>query len=186
MILEELREKTKPYHQEIEKSLTLSKLLENCTLDDYINVLKKFYGFYLPLETKLIPEFLNTHKELKEFYFPKLKYLENDLKFFLPTLSGLEICRSFPEPENYFAQLGILYTLEGSCLGRAMLWPGLEKNLSLSKGGSFFFSGSKDLKEHWKQFCESMVSQVKDENDKNQLINGSIATFISLNKWFNI
>lgn len=70
MLLEELREKTKPYHQKIEKNVLLRKLMGPLTLPDYIEVLKKFYGFYLPLETETIPEFLNHNCDFQKFYFP--------------------------------------------------------------------------------------------------------------------
>lgn len=186
MVLDELREKTKPYHQQIEKNELLSQLLGNITLDEYVKILIKFYGYYLPFETQLMPQFLLDHADLKLFYFPKLQYLKNDLSEFHPILSDVETCTLFPRTASYFGQLGMLYTLEGSCLGRAMLWPRLQKKLNLQTGGTFFSSASTDLRERWKKFCQEMVDQVKSESNKDDLINGSIATFISLDEWFSV
>lgn len=185
MVLEELREKTKPYHQKIEKNILLAKLLGNVTVEDYVNILKKFYGFYFPLERMIIPNCLKDHAGLEIFYFPKLDLLEKDLSIFLRTPSEIKNCHSFPHIKSYFGWLGLLYTLEGSCLGRAMLWPRLQKKLDLKEGGSFFSSASTDLKGRWEAFCRQMVAEVDNESNKNELINGSISTFISLDEWFS-
>jgi heme oxygenase len=185
MFLQELREKTYSYHQEIERNALLSKLTGSLNLNDYKAVLKKFYGFYLPLETQLIPPFLKANPDFKKFYFPKIDLLVKDLTAFSITKSQLPIYSSFTQPSNPYGWLGVLYTMEGSCLGRAMLWPRLQKKLALTCDQSFFSSASGDLKGRWATFIQQMTEQVKSDRDKQEVIEGAIWTFKSLNEWFN-
>lgn len=117
MFLAELREKTSPYHREIEKNVLLSKLTGSLTLPDYVEVLKKFYGFYIPLETETIPQFLKQNGEFQKFYFPKLQLLNRDLDSLAPASDAPKLCPSTPNPASPFGWLGVLYTLEGSCHG---------------------------------------------------------------------
>ncbi len=184
MLLEQLREKTSLYHQKIEKNVLLSKLMGPLTLPDYVEVLKKFYGFYMPLETQAIPEFLNQNKDFQKFYFPKLSLLKKDLDALAPASDVLKLCPSTPNPTSPFGWLGVLYTLEGSCLGRAMLWPRIQRQLRLDCGGSFFGSASNDLKTRWAAFCKDMTEQVRSEAEAQEVIAGAIATFVSLDEWF--
>lgn len=186
MIIPQLREKTAFYHQQVEENSLLSRLLGDLTLQDYIEILKKFYGFYFPLEKQYIPESLKKNAELKDYFYPKLKLLERDLKVFLPTVSNLPVCPACPNPESPFGWLGVFYTLEGSCHGRAMLWPRIHRKLGIEKGHTFFSGASDDLKVRWGKFCQKMTDLVTSEAEKEAVIQGSVETFISLNKWFDL
>ncbi len=184
MFLAELREKTSPYHQKIEKNMRLSKLMGPLTLLDYIDALKKFYGFYVPLETQAVPQFLKQNHVFQKFYFPKLSLLKRDLEMLATASNTLKLCRFTPNPTHPFGWLGVFYTLEGSCLGRAMMWPHIQQKLQLDRGGSFFGTASHDLKTHWAIFCKNMTEQVQSESEAQEVITGAIATFVSLDEWF--
>lgn len=67
----------------------------------------------------------------------------------------------------------------------AMLWPHIQQQLRLDSGGSFFGNASHDLKTNWAAFCKNMTELVQSESEAKEVINGSIETYISLNKWFN-
>lgn len=183
MLLVELREKTKPYHQNIEKNVLLKKLMGPLTLPIYIEVLKKFYGFYVPLETHSIPQFLSQNNVFQKFYFPKLPLLIRDLDE-LAVARELDICSNTPNPSNPFGWLGVLYTLEGSCLGRAMMWPKIQQQLRLECGGAFFYTDPHDLHTHWAAFCKDMSKEVLSKDETQEVIDGAIATFVLLDEWF--
>jgi heme oxygenase len=184
MLLDKLREKTKPYHREIEKNVLLRKLMGPLTLLDYIEILKKFYGFYLPLETQTIPKFLNQNNIFQKFSFPKLPLLKRDLDALGLDDDALKLCPCTPNPATSFGCLGVLYTLEGSCLGRAMMWPHIQQQLRLDCGGSFFGTASPGLQTHWADFCKGMNEQVLSGSEVQEVIDGAIATFVTLDEWF--
>lgn len=184
MFLTELREKINPYHRKIEENVLLRKLMGPLTLTDYIDVLKKFYGFYVPLEAQAIPRFLKQNSVFQKFYFPKLPLLERDLKALATSSDAVMLCPFTPNPTNPFGWLGVFYTLEGSCLGRAMMWPNIQERLHLKSGDSFFSTDSHDLQNHWSAFCKNMSEQVRSEVDAQEVISGAIATFVALDEWF--
>lgn len=184
MLLAELREKTSSYHRKIEENVLLRKLMGPLTLSDYIEVLKKFYGFYVPLETQAIPRFLKKNNVFQKFYFPKLPLLKRDLDALATASDGVKLCTFTPNPANPFGWLGVLYTLEGSCLGRAMIWPHIQQLLRLDSGGSFFGTASQELQSHWAAFCQDMTEQARSESEVQEVIAGAIATYVSLDEWF--
>src|SRR6476646_4923354 len=123
-LLEIFRNQTSSHHEGIESLLDL--LNENFTLSSYTQLLKRFYGFYLPLE-KLFGEFLSPH------LFPfdmdsrrKSPLLRDDLISLGLTPSAIErlpLCSEdeLPEILNDSSILGCLYVIEGSTLGGQVL-----------------------------------------------------------------
>lgn len=184
MLLAELREQTSPYHRKIEKNELLRRLMGPLTLSDYIEVLKKFYGFYVPLETQAIPRFLNKNNVFQKFYYPKLPLLKSDLDALATASDALKLCIFTPNPATPFGWLGVLYVLEGSCLGRAMMWPRIQQQLRLDSGGFFFSTGLQDLQAHWAAFCQNMTEQVHSGSEVQEVIDGAVATYVSLDEWF--
>ena len=182
MLLNDLREQTRPYHQELERQPLLHKLLGPLTNNEFISILKGFYGFYKPLEDKFMAQQL---VELQKFFFPKSQLIESDLNKMGYSLQDAQLCTHLPKLEENYHWLGVFYTLEGSCHGRKFLWPKIQKHLQLSQESSFFLERSHDLKEHWKNFCDNMCLQVQGEQEKIALIQGSISTFQSLKAWFD-
>lgn len=184
MVLERLREQTRPYHDELERAPLLTKLVGHLSIDDYVSVLKKFYGYYYPLETQKFPAFLEKQPTYKFFFRPKMDLLKEDLSKFDVDLSQIPLCENLPAPKNPSGWLGVFYTLEGSCLGRKFLWPRIQKTLSLpEKMGTFFSSGKEDVRSKWKAFCDQMCEKVSSELQEKELIEGSIETFTTLNEW---
>lgn len=161
VLLDRLRDYTRTHHQQLESRLDL--LQESFTLDAYIHILKRFYGFYLPLEKDLSKsdEIYNSLINLK--FCEKSHRLIQDLQSLGITseeLQRIPICphKKLPNLTPPAAILGCLYVLEGSALGGQILSRHFKKRFQLSPeaGLSFFYGSGQDTGMVWKNFCGSL------------------------------
>ena len=169
-----LKSSTASVHNELEASLNL--LRDDLTLQDYITILKRFYGFYSVVESHL--EFL----PLKQ----KTPHLISDLNYFgVEDLSNLPSFKSYPLCIDKSFEMGIRYVLEGSTLGGMILSRHFKEKFNLYDQGIAFFSGyGKETISYWKEFLLELEkfgqSKVYQENS---LVDGALFTFSSLNDW---
>ncbi len=186
-ILQKLRVQTITQHREIEYNSCLKRLSEDLSLSEYIQILEKFYAFYSSFESHLDWDKLKqlSHAELTEER-RRAPLLEKDLSHFgvpldkTPTI--LPYARSFSFP----ALMGCFYVLEGSSLGRKMLYPSLvaKFNLNQNAGGAFFYDKGEKISVNWRNFCQMLKSKIVTEGDKKICTEAAIQTFENINELF--
>jgi heme oxygenase (biliverdin-IX-beta and delta-forming) len=173
-ILSALKEGTWPQHEKLEKELNL--LRPDLTLDDYVELLKRFYGLYKPLEEAI--EIPQTRV--------KTAHLEADLRHFNVDPQSIELSHNLPDIKTKSQYYGLRYVLEGSTLGGLVLTKHFKEVFHISPdSGCFFFSGyGKDTMMMWKQFQEELVRFSESENyDEQDLIKSAQDTFECLRLW---
>lgn len=179
-LLQDLKSSTRPHHDQIEK--TIDFLREDMTLDDYKNLLMKFYGFYFTFENALKETNLPFDYSLRF----KMPHLRNDLENLGMTSSEIE---KIPKSKIYFSPrlediLGQLYVIEGSTLGGMVLKKHFEKKFSLtSESGLSFFSGyGPETMNFWKEFQEILIKFSSEKSDP-VIIDSAKITFRTLETW---
>ncbi len=188
MMLEALREKTRDSHKTIEQNWLLSSLMSpTLTTAVYIEVLKKFYGFFLPLEKILMKEWQRTG--LVKVMESRLKtpLLKKDLEFLIRDLNAIQICENLPFSDSAAKCFGILYVTEGSTLGGQMIAKAVKQSLGMTNelGLSFFSGYSSRTMSVWAETCK-IIEQFAQENQaqKPQIVSAAVETFDQLHKWF--
>lgn len=184
--LTKLRQATASYHQTIESNALLKSLMGNVTQENYLNVLRKFYGFYTPFEDQLIQGSYHYFGHQNFSYQPKTLQLQQDLTYFKIDHHSIPLCKIHPQLTSFASLLGCLYVLEGSTLGRMMLWKNISEHLNLDpkKGGNFFYGTGEKTRENWKQFCQLLTNEANEEQEEGACIQTAICTFCHLNEWF--
>jgi len=184
-----LKQATKVLHIALETKLR-ALLSDDISLDQYAAVQKKFYGFYRPIETRLLsirgwddPEFELSNRL-------KLPLLRDDfasLAVDSEELARLPNCGSLPRLETVPEALGCLYVLEGSTLGGKIITRRLKKILPVdeSRGCSFFNSYGDDVGRMWSSFLEVLGRHCERHGDADVVIHSACQTFASLDRWFS-
>lgn len=188
-ILQKLRAETLTHHNGIEENPLLKKLTGNLSQMEYISILEKFYGFYLPFENSLDWNEVEVLTEMKlNGNRRKVPLLEKDLRYFNVFSDQILLSSRYPRSLSFPALLGCFYVLEGSCLGRKMMWPRLSKKLGLNEneGGVFFYDCGDKLPETWKNFCELLTSKIRTDAEEQQCIGAAIQTFENMDNWFKV
>lgn len=159
-ILQSLRKATAESHAALEKRPLLKRLMENPTLEEYIEVLKRF---------RLLHGALNETKNVA--------LLEQDLAYYQVPFGPAP--PPFIPSKSHAGMLGCRYVLEGSAHGRRMLYPLLVKSLGIGpdQGGAFFYNGGEESRKDWEQFCALLRSKIVTDEDHEACIKGAIRTF---------
>ncbi|WP_207535484.1 biliverdin-producing heme oxygenase [Desertivirga arenae] len=176
-----LKDKTDISHQQLEK-LLVGKLKSIAVEADYIEILKKFYGYIKPLEER-ISKNLDINKVPDYPERRKSDALELDLQYF-NTTSDVSLCDDLPVVTNTYEAIGALYVLEGSTLGGTIIskMVSAKLGLSASEGLSFFYSYGSETMKMWEQFKIALNTRVAEE-DWNMVIIGADETFIKFRNW---
>ncbi|MDO1447725.1 biliverdin-producing heme oxygenase [Rhodocytophaga aerolata] len=188
MILKKIKEQTQGNHTSLENSPFLRPISQkSLTLTQYITILKKFYGFFYPLELQLTRFPIETY--LADFgQRRKAGMLADDLQHLQPhPASILPMCYDLPEVHTLEQAFGCLYVMEGSTLGGKMIYKMVNDTLGLdhTNGISFFYGYGAETGPKWKAFQQALeaVSSRAPAKDE-QLIEAANNTFNKLKKWF--
>lgn len=183
MELKNLRMATEIQHRKVEKDLDL--LRSSLTLDHYVALLERFYGFHRLWEPE-VATILET--ELPGFFAPrgKLQNIEADLLHFgcrTEDLSRIASCCNLPSLQTVGAALGSLYVIEGSSLGGRILTRHFSEHLGLQRqAGCRFFAGYEERTgPMWATFGELMAARPPTEDD--DMLKAAVDTFESLGEW---
>jgi heme oxygenase len=178
-----LRSATAIQHRNVEKNLDL--LRSSFTRDQYVALLKRFYGFHLPWELA-VEASLET--ELPDFFKPrkKLQNLEADLHYFgsaTDDLAGIVSCNNLPVLDSIGSVLGSVYVIEGSSLGGRILTRHFAEHLGICPdAGCRYFAGYGDRTgEMWSAFGELMARRSPAENE--EIVTAAVSTFELLGDW---
>ena len=176
-----VKKETKTHHQSVEKVL-VKELKDLKSLNDYGNLLKRLYQFYVPIENDLqniisteivedIQQRKHNHRLLKDIKDIDSSYNEN------PENKHLEI-------NDLSYALGVMYVIEGSTMGGQIISKMLQKNLDLQNENmtSYFNSYGNESMQMWTLFKNQVTSSSSKISEK-QMVEGAKATFTALENW---
>jgi len=181
--LTRLRNATETLHRKIERDLDL--LRPSFTLDQYVALLQRFYGFHQPWESEVdalldieLPGFFESRK--------KLEKIESDLRFLgsePQDLLHIPLCEKLPPLNSAGSVLGSLYVIEGSSLGGRILTRHFSGQLGIAPdAGCRFFSGyGERTGQMWSAFGELMSGRPSAEDE--EMLAASVSTFELLGQW---
>lgn len=192
MLLQQLKQDTRRYHEQIERTLDLPARCQS--LDGYRRVLAQFYGFYAPVELALaqITGLSNVLADLDQRR--KTALLARDLAALGMSddnLAAIPLCTALPALPGIPQALGCLYVLEGATLGGQIIARQLHQRLGVTPaGGSAFFSSyGPQTGPMWRAFGEqivayAMISASKDDrNAVPDIIAAARETFRAFDHW---
>ena len=187
MILKRLKQATSERHTALEGQLPL---LDPClSREDYHQLLGRFFGYYAPLETRLLA--LPWRNEIGFDYTDRHKTprLEQDLIALgetPETLARLPRCQDLPEVASLSNLLGCLYIIEGATLGGQIITRHLQIHLGLTpETGAAFFNGyGAQTGAQWQTFC-TMLTDLAERTgcDEEEIIATANRTFETLEQW---
>ena len=185
-IIEKLRAGTKARHAALEGKLPL--LDPHFGLDAYRQLLGRFYGYYAPLEARLLDlpslALVGVHYEERR----KTPHLERDLLALGETsfsVSRLPLCEALPSLDTLARAMGCLYVIEGSTLGGQFITRHLSAKLGLTRdtGGAFFFGYGLETGPRWKAFCELLTALAEREKRDEEIVASAELTFATIDAW---
>lgn len=191
-ILEQIKEQTKESHINLENNPQLSLLTStNLEIPKYLNILKKFYGFFAPLELKIdqFPLIYSFIPDLKERR--KATALLTDIACISPKDNKEPQIANFkelPSVSNVAEALGCLYVMEGSTLGGRFIYKNLNKTLGINyeQGASFFYGYGDETGVKWKAFQSGLSTfMLQNPEESTSAIIAAVDTFEKLDHWFN-
>jgi heme oxygenase len=184
MITDELKQTSQVYHTRLEGSLNFMK--PDMTLEEYKAILSRLWGLYAPMERQIgAIEQINALVGFEDRR--KQQWLEQDLRALgvdpdsLPEYEGFAAISTTPQA------LGCMYVLEGSTLGGQFIAKHIKTQLGLdeSNGCTFFNGYAQQTGPMWKAFSQALNDYpLADGQDKEQLLETAIATFIAFETWF--
>ena len=186
-VLQRLKQETRERHRAVEQHLNLPRRLK--TNHDYLSLLARLYGFYMPMELRL-----NDVQGLGDLGLDldsrrKTPLLVSDLLSLgvgPRAIAEIALCADLPEIADVSQALGCLYVLEGATLGGEVIGRDLERRLGiqLDGGGRFFSSDGANIAEKWKAFGEAITAHAGDAPSQNAIVASGCATFDAFGRWF--
>jgi heme oxygenase len=182
MILRLLKERTRPLHDRVERSVDITSRLGD--RESYQRLLARLLGFYELIEKPLIA---TLGPEMAERQ--KAPWLRRDLTALGMTdreMAALPRCSSLPRVDGEAAALGCAYVLEGATLGGQFVRRHVESRLGLApdQGVAFYTSYGERVGEMWKQFGLRLDDHATRHPDSHELIiDRAIATFLAFERW---
>ena len=186
MILGKLKEATKEQHKNLEG--TVNVMDEMFSMDNYKNLLAKFYRFYSGIEPELAK--LNW-SEVKHNFDDRLKLpkIEKDLAnlgILDQVKKELSPWDSLPSLDSHAKAFGALYVIEGATLGGQVIKRHLEQHLKITpENGGKFFSGYGEMTgKMWKEFCMTTTIFAEKLGDDDPIVQSARDTFDSFRECF--
>lgn len=186
MILKRLKLATSQRHAALERQLPL--LDPHLSRPVYLQCARRFFGYYAPLEVKLLE--LPWWDSIGFHYVPRYKtpYLEQDLLAMGDTdemLARLPRCENLPDTKTLAHLLGCLYVLEGATLGGQIITKHLQTNLGVTpnNGGAFFNGYGAHTGPNWLTFGKMLMVQAEGTGNGDDIIDSANETFATLDQW---
>lgn len=153
----------------------------------YIELLKRFFGFYAPLEGS-IPAYGAGSIHWLDGDRRKASLLQADLRWAglsEQELTDLPRCQRLPDVHSFARQLGCMYVLEGATLGGQVVVRHLCGRLAITGGDAFFSSYREQVGGMWRAFCKRLESASGDQPTRSIIIDSACATFAALDAWID-
>jgi heme oxygenase len=184
MILDRLRQATRPQHEALEAVVPLGQ--ENLPLALYGQVLTRFRGFYVTWETAAAAAAAPALAPIVRAR-RKLPLLDDDLHS-LGLRPGYDAAMDSAWLPDLAAGdailLGSMYVVEGATLGGQVISRSLERSSGFrdGRGYSFFQSYGKATGQQWKSFV-ALIEALPDE-ESNTVVAAAQKTFRAFHQWF--
>jgi heme oxygenase len=181
-LTDELKETTEAAHAAAEKKMVLA-LKRISTPEDYVSMLNWLYGFYAPLEDLV-------RSQLTEDNFPDMikrsraEYILWDIKEFNTEAQPPDICDHLPVIDSYARALGALYVLEGSTLGGRIIAGMISRQLTTTKGISYFIGYGAETGKMW-QSLKDFLDLPRSPKENQEIIAAAEDTFINFKNWID-
>jgi heme oxygenase len=180
-----LRRETAVVHQRLEAQLGL--LEPSLDVDQYLRVLKTFYGFYVPIELD-VTRLAATQLPLGFPLRARAELIRRDLLALglsQADVAALPLCSDRPELSCIEDLAGCLYVLEGASLGGQVLSPLLHRRLGLAKGrGAAFFAGDEECTlPRWSVIVGWLDGLPHTGASTAKVISAATATFDAFAQW---
>ena len=182
MVTDRLKQETLPLHQQLEKWM-VQEIKSMQSIDQYINLLQSFYGFYQPLESNMLPMVEEVVPDLAERR--KSTLLQQDIDTLQPVKTSIPLCTQLPAITNTAAALGAMYVFEGSTLGGAIIAKMVKGKIAgLPDNTLQFFKGyGTQTMEKWERFKQYTNGFIASDEQSTALINGANDTFSLFYQW---
>ena len=177
-----LKDYTKAEHAGLEKKL-IGMIKRIRTRDQYIALLRMFYGFYQPLEGKM-DQYLTKDKIPDIEERRKSAAILQDIRDLGDETPMENHVVDTPEIEAWPQAIGAAYVLEGSTVGGMIIAKMISEQLQIpaQKGFAFFTCYGEALHQMWKNFHVHLNS-VEEGNDQSLAANAARQTFLTFTKW---
>ena len=183
-LLSRLRTETQDRHDAIEHTLLLME--DDLTLAAYRRRLEQFYGFYQPVEARLLDGRGPLAPWLDVQVRRKTAQLQADLTA-LGQAAGarLPLCTKLPPLISAADCFGCLYVLEGATLGGVIISRHVGQRLGVSpaSGGAFFGGYGAHTGAMWQQFRAAITAFSAETDDQDAVVASARATFEALQHW---
>lgn len=179
-----LKEKTQSQHTHVENTPLLKKITEkNITLAEYIQLLKKLYGYIYQCERTILSiKFCNLihGREKTDLLIKDL----TDLQSMDQSIQIAQQNSDTPILSQKLDILGYLYVIEGSTLGGQVISKILSNLLDLSPkhGLHYFYGYGSHTKKKWDEIC-IQLNTISSEPEMNAVITSANNTFETLSAW---
>lgn len=188
-VLESLRSETKTLHRELDHHPAMVKLLSPAlNSSEYLLLLKKFFGFFLPLEQSLNLSLQKEHSaSFGVFKQQKTAWLQEDFQKLGATFDIVAPTMQFL-PGSSAEALGVMYVLEGSALGGQIIAKHLAKNLGLTAatGARYFYGNGPATHERWQLFCLALEEwSERSQAPIAEIVAGAQHVFIDLRRYLD-
>lgn len=186
MILKRLRHETSEGHAALEQRLPFVD--PKLSREGYREILEGFYGYYLPLEMRLIGSPVRAEIGFDFEERRKVPRLEKDLVA-LGGMRGelvrLPQCAELPELVTIPQVLGCLYVIEGATLGGQIITRHLQANLGITPetGGAFFAGYGGETGARWQAFGAMITAVAERVGGEDEIIASANRTFETLELW---
>lgn len=184
MILSTLKQRTQPYHSELERDLGLLQL---ASIEAYAGRLQQFLGFYAPLEAAIarLPGWGQHTFDLARRQ--KTALLQQDLRALglsEAAIAATPICADLPAVPGLPQALGCMYVFEGATLGGQLISRHLHRQLGITpaSGCAFFSSYGENVGPMWVDFRDFLASYTT-ANTAEPIVAAACHTFITLGRW---
>jgi heme oxygenase len=178
-----LKSETSVVHEKVMEEAWAQKVLSSgYTRDEYFELLQKYYGFYLPLETRLLTLPASVFSSTRA----KHRLLEEDLNFLVSTpRTEKPFCARLPEIVDAASALGVCYVLEGATLGGQIIAKHLKLSLGLQEqaGLRFFYGYGAETGKRWREFKTQTREIVRTPEDSAVMLEAALKTFQYLSDW---
>ena len=190
-VVERLHQATRLAHRRLERRVDTYR--PTFDVHNYRRLLQDFWGFYQPLERKLVV--LADHS-LPSCYSQRRKVprLEQDLLWLGMTqadIAALPLCGRLPAIPTLPRVLGVLYVIDGAALGERIATTHLvgdKLGISPSQGGSFFASLSLPydpfVDSYWQEFI-AMTEAVEEPDFQDLVIQSAMDTLECFETWLD-
>jgi len=185
LLHQQLKRETAGLHKRLDAQLGLFE--PDFPIHRYVRVLQIFYGFYVPVEARLVrltavgPPLgfpLRVRSELIESDLLALGLSRREL-------AELRRCTNLPRLSCLEDMAGCLYVLEGACLGGQVIAPTLRQRLAVDKdsGASFFVGDAEATSARWILVLTWLDALVRAGARSEEIAASACATFLAFAQW---